>query len=248
MWYNHIIETYVRAPVLRCRVVLQPPLRRSLVSAISEINKTNHADVDVIGSTLYIRPHFSRKRADFMNLYECIDRVDISTRSRNCLLRAGVDLVYDLVHLSEAALLSIRNINDKSIADIKDFLRRNGLTLASNDLRWPSVTDMSNYAKNHTPNSMFVTACKHDHKFQHAVQICINEMLCAFTIEDGDIQFLIDKNVEYTVSVHEMLLELGIIEYLDIKAISARASYLFLNDMRNLANAVRSTADPENRN
>ena len=49
-------------------------------------------------------------------------RVDLSVRSYNCLKRAGIHSVRQLVEFSENDLLNIRNFGAKSIEEVKDKL------------------------------------------------------------------------------------------------------------------------------
>ena len=51
-----------------------------------------------------------------------IDDMDLSVRSYNCLKRAGIHSVRQLVEFSENDLLNIRNFGAKSIEEVKDKL------------------------------------------------------------------------------------------------------------------------------
>jgi DNA-directed RNA polymerase subunit alpha len=56
--------------------------------------------------------------------------LEFSVRSRNCLGRAGLDTVGDLVRLTEEDLLKVRNLGTKSAEEIKQVLQdRLGLAL-----------------------------------------------------------------------------------------------------------------------
>ena len=51
-----------------------------------------------------------------------IEELDLSVRSYNCLKRAGIHSVRQLVEFSENDLLNIRNFGAKSIEEVKDKL------------------------------------------------------------------------------------------------------------------------------
>jgi DNA-directed RNA polymerase subunit alpha len=58
-----------------------------------------------------------------------IEDLDLSVRSYNCLKRAGIHSVRQLVEFSENDLLNIRNFGVKSIEEVKDKLETMGLSL-----------------------------------------------------------------------------------------------------------------------
>ena len=58
-----------------------------------------------------------------------IEDLDLSVRSYNCLKRAGIHSVRQLVEFSENDLLNIRNFGVKSIEEVKDKLESMGLSL-----------------------------------------------------------------------------------------------------------------------
>lgn len=58
-----------------------------------------------------------------------IEDLDLSVRSYNCLKRAGIHSVRQLVEFSESDLLNIRNLGAKSIEEVKDKLISMGLNL-----------------------------------------------------------------------------------------------------------------------
>ncbi len=51
-----------------------------------------------------------------------IEELDFSVRSYNCLKRAGVNTVGDLLSKSEDGLMNIRNLGKKSLKEIKQKL------------------------------------------------------------------------------------------------------------------------------
>ena len=58
-----------------------------------------------------------------------VEDLDLSVRSYNCLKRAGIHSVRQLVEYSENDLLNIRNFGAKSIEEVKDKLQTMGLSL-----------------------------------------------------------------------------------------------------------------------
>ncbi|MDR2672572.1 MAG: DNA-directed RNA polymerase subunit alpha [Coriobacteriales bacterium] len=58
-----------------------------------------------------------------------VEELDLSVRSYNCLKRAGIHSVRQLVDFSENDLLNIRNFGAKSIEEVKDKLQAMGLGL-----------------------------------------------------------------------------------------------------------------------
>lgn len=66
---------------------------------------------------------------DNTDLDKQITDLDLSVRSYNCLMRAGIQTVRQLVEFSENDLLNIRNFGVKSIEEVKDMLESMGLSL-----------------------------------------------------------------------------------------------------------------------
>jgi DNA-directed RNA polymerase subunit alpha len=66
---------------------------------------------------------------DNTELDKQIEDLDLSVRSYNCLKRAGIHAVRQLVEFSENDLLNIRNFGVKSIEEVKDKLETMGLGL-----------------------------------------------------------------------------------------------------------------------
>ena len=68
---------------------------------------------------------------DNVELDKQIEDLALSVRSYNCLKRAGIHSVRQLVDYSENDLLNIRNFGVKSIEEVKDKLKSMGLSLKS---------------------------------------------------------------------------------------------------------------------
>ena len=58
-----------------------------------------------------------------------IEDLDLSVRSYNCLKREGINTVSELVALSEAQLMNIRNFGQKSVFEVRDKIQEMGLSL-----------------------------------------------------------------------------------------------------------------------
>lgn len=58
-----------------------------------------------------------------------IDELDLSVRSFNCLKRAGINTVGELVERTEAEMMKVRNLGKKSLEEVKQKLASLGLSL-----------------------------------------------------------------------------------------------------------------------
>jgi DNA-directed RNA polymerase subunit alpha len=56
-----------------------------------------------------------------------VDDLELSVRSANCLKNAGIDLIGDLVQMTEAEMLKTKNFGRKSLTEIKEILLETGL-------------------------------------------------------------------------------------------------------------------------
>ena len=62
-----------------------------------------------------------------------IDEMDLSVRSFNCLKRAGIDTVEDLIGKSEEEMMKVRNLGRKSLEEVMQKLASLGFCLHSED-------------------------------------------------------------------------------------------------------------------
>lgn len=62
-----------------------------------------------------------------------VEELDLSVRSYNCLKRAGINTVEELVKRTEADMLKVRNLGKKSLAEVKEKLDEYGLALRQAD-------------------------------------------------------------------------------------------------------------------
>lgn len=62
-----------------------------------------------------------------------IEELELSVRSFNCLKRANINTVDELIKKSEAEMMKVRNLGMKSLVEVKNKLSELGLELRSND-------------------------------------------------------------------------------------------------------------------
>ena len=58
-----------------------------------------------------------------------IEELDMSVRSFNCLKRAGIDTVEDLINKTEEDMIKVRNLGKKSLEEVIQKLHSLGLDL-----------------------------------------------------------------------------------------------------------------------
>ena len=75
------------------------------------------------------RPEVQRDKV----LEMTIEELDLSVRSFNCLKRAGIDTVEDLVSRSEDEMIKVRNLGKKSLEEVILKLESLGLTLRNDE-------------------------------------------------------------------------------------------------------------------
>ena len=90
---------------------------------------TNLSDSVAIASTVVDKP------ADTANkvLQMTIDELDLSVRSYNCLKRANINTVEDLVSKTGEDMMKVRNMGKKSLDEVQKKLEMMGLSLASEE-------------------------------------------------------------------------------------------------------------------
>ena len=62
-----------------------------------------------------------------------IEELDLSVRSFNCLKRAGINTVEDLIAKTEEDMMKVRNLGRKSLEEVMNKLHSMGLSLSKND-------------------------------------------------------------------------------------------------------------------
>ncbi|MBE3576762.1 MAG: DNA-directed RNA polymerase subunit alpha [Limnochordales bacterium] len=66
-------------------------------------------------------------------LAQPIEELDLSVRSYNCLKRAGIDTIGELVRKTEEDMMKVRNMGKKSLQEVKEKLAKLGLSLRPSD-------------------------------------------------------------------------------------------------------------------
>ncbi len=90
------------------------------------INLTDH----VIGVEILVEKEESKKER-ILEMY--IEDLDLSVRSYNCLKRAGINTVEELVQRDEEEMMKVRNLGRKSLEEVQAKLSALGLTLRTHD-------------------------------------------------------------------------------------------------------------------
>ncbi|RMD84265.1 MAG: DNA-directed RNA polymerase subunit alpha, partial [Candidatus Dadabacteria bacterium] len=72
------------------------------------------------------------------NLFRCVDELDLSVRSANCLQNADIKYIGELVQKTEAEMLKTKNFGRKSLLEIKELLAEMGLSLGMKIPNFPS--------------------------------------------------------------------------------------------------------------
>ena len=90
---------------------------------------TNLSDTVSAGSTVVEK---SPDRPD-TKLSMTIDELDLSVRSFNCLKRANINTVADLISKTGEDMMKVRNMGKKSLDEVQKKLEMMGLSLASED-------------------------------------------------------------------------------------------------------------------
>lgn len=80
-------------------------------------------------STVVEKPEAQRDKV----LELTIEELDLSVRSFNCLKRANINTVEDLISKSEDEMMKVRNLGRKSLEEVMNKLAMMGLSLASDD-------------------------------------------------------------------------------------------------------------------
>ena len=62
-----------------------------------------------------------------------IEELDLSVRSFNCLKRAGIDTVEDLINRTEDDMIKVRNLGRKSLEEVIQKLSSLGLSLKKDE-------------------------------------------------------------------------------------------------------------------
>jgi len=86
--------------------------------------------VNLIGNMSEVATLIDRKEDTKVKLLETsIEDMELSPRSSNCLKRASINTIEDLVHKTKGDMLKVRNLGSKSLDEIIFKLEQMGLHL-----------------------------------------------------------------------------------------------------------------------
>lgn len=108
---------------------------RDAVSLGAKILCDHFALFTDLSDTLYGRPTVVEKSADPQStvLDMTIEELDLSVRSFNCLKRANINTVADLISKTEDEMMKVRNLGRKSLEEVIGKLEAMGLSLADEE-------------------------------------------------------------------------------------------------------------------
>ena len=86
---------------------------------------------DSIGSRSTVVEQVETQRDKVLEM--TIEELDLSVRSFNCLKRANINTVEDLISKTEDEMIKVRNLGRKSLEEVEHKLAMMGLSLASDD-------------------------------------------------------------------------------------------------------------------
>jgi DNA-directed RNA polymerase subunit alpha len=82
-----------------------------------------------------VRVDYNEPEADDKSkvLEMTIEELDLSVRAFNCLKRAGINTVEELVQRDEDEMMKVRNLGRKSLEEVQQKLAQLGLSLRTNE-------------------------------------------------------------------------------------------------------------------
>lgn len=86
---------------------------------------------ETIGSESTVKEKVEAQRDKVLEM--TIEELDLSVRSFNCLKRANINTVEDLIGKTQDEMIKVRNLGRKSLEEVEHKLSMMGLSLASND-------------------------------------------------------------------------------------------------------------------
>ena len=117
----------IYTPVLKCNYTVE----NTRVGQITDYDKlTIEVWTDGTTSAQEALSLSARVLTEHLNLFE---ELDLSVRSFNCLKRAGINTVGDLVNKSEDDMMKVRNLGRKSLEEVMAKLDSLGFTLTKDE-------------------------------------------------------------------------------------------------------------------
>jgi len=86
---------------------------------------------DTIGASSTVVEHVDNTRDKVLDM--TIEELDLSVRSFNCLKRANINTVADLISKTQDEMIKVRNLGRKSLEEVEHKLAMMGLSLADED-------------------------------------------------------------------------------------------------------------------
>lgn len=86
---------------------------------------------ETIGSESTVKEKIETQRDKVLEM--TIEELDLSVRSFNCLKRANINTVEDLIGKTQDEMIKVRNLGRKSLEEVEHKLAMMGLNLANND-------------------------------------------------------------------------------------------------------------------
>jgi len=91
----------------------------------------NLADNEELNQKVFVAPKEEKEENNLLNL--SIDELDLSVRSYNCLKRANINTIGELIKHSTEDLMKVRNLGKKSLEEIVSKLEQMGLSLKKDE-------------------------------------------------------------------------------------------------------------------
>lgn len=86
---------------------------------------------DAAGGTVTVKEREPQQQEKVLEM--TIEELDLSVRSFNCLKRANINTVEDLISKTQDEMIKVRNLGRKSLEEVEHKLAMMGLSLASDD-------------------------------------------------------------------------------------------------------------------
>ena len=112
--------------------VIEPYQALSMAARILNEHLEMFIDLSEIAKTMSIMSKKELTMKDKL-LETQIEELEFSVRSYNCLKRAGIDIVADIVNRSEQDMIKVRNLGKKSLEEVINKVEELGLEFKSKD-------------------------------------------------------------------------------------------------------------------
>ena len=104
---------------------------KELFAAYPTLKSFADADIDDVAEIIRPCGLYKTKAKSIVEM--TIEELDLSVRSFNCLKRAGINTVEDLISKSEEEMMKVRNLGKKSFDEVKEKLQSLGFDLNADD-------------------------------------------------------------------------------------------------------------------